>query len=79
MRQTLYLAWRYLVYHRFKTAILVTAITLIFYLPGGLRVKCGTPDVGANPENARSRNPSPEEIRPATATCQSDPPDLNQE
>jgi putative ABC transport system permease protein len=38
MRQTLYLAWRYLAYHRFKTAILVTAITLIFYLPTGLRV-----------------------------------------
>ena len=38
MRQTLYLAWRYLRYHRFKTAILVTAITLIFYLPVGLRV-----------------------------------------
>ena len=38
MRQTFYLAWRYLAYHRFKTAILVTAITLIFYLPTGLRV-----------------------------------------
>ena len=38
MKKTLYLAWRYLLYHRFKTAILVTAITLIFYLPIGLRV-----------------------------------------
>ncbi len=38
MRHTLYLAWRYLAYHRFKTAILMTAITLIFYLPTGLRV-----------------------------------------
>ena len=38
MKQTLYLAWRYLAYHRFKTAILVTSITLIVYLPIGLRV-----------------------------------------
>jgi putative ABC transport system permease protein len=36
--QSLYLAWRYLAYHRFKTAILVTAVTLIVYLPIGLRV-----------------------------------------
>jgi putative ABC transport system permease protein len=35
---TLYLAWRYLVYHRVKTAILVTSITLIVYLPVGLDV-----------------------------------------
>jgi putative ABC transport system permease protein len=38
MRQTLYLAWRYLAFHRLKTAILVTSITLIVYLPIGLRV-----------------------------------------
>ena len=38
MSQILYLAWRYLVFHRIKTVILVTAITLIFYLPVGLRV-----------------------------------------
>jgi putative ABC transport system permease protein len=38
MNQTLYLAWRYLAFHRFKTVILITAITLIFYLPVGLRV-----------------------------------------
>jgi len=36
--RTLYLAWRYLVYHRIKTAILVTSIALIAYLPVGLRV-----------------------------------------
>jgi putative ABC transport system permease protein len=36
--QSLYLAWRYLAYHRLKTAILVTAVTLIVYLPVGLRV-----------------------------------------
>ncbi len=38
MIQTLYLAWRYLSFHRLKTAILVTSITLILYLPVGLRV-----------------------------------------
>jgi putative ABC transport system permease protein len=38
MRDALYLAWRYLVYHRFKTAILITSITLIVFLPVGLRV-----------------------------------------
>jgi len=38
MTRTLYLTWRYLAYHRGKTLILVTAITLIFYLPIGLRV-----------------------------------------
>lgn len=35
---SLYLAWRYLAYHRLKTAILVTAVTLIIYLPIGLQV-----------------------------------------
>jgi len=34
----LYLAWRYLAYHRVKTAILVTSIALIVYLPIGLQV-----------------------------------------
>ena len=38
MRDVLYLAWRYLVFHRFKTAILVTSIALITYLPIGLNV-----------------------------------------
>ena len=38
MTDTLYLAWRYLAYHRVKTAILVTSITLIVYLPVGLDV-----------------------------------------
>jgi len=38
MSQMLYLAWRYLAFHRLKSAILVTAITLILYLPVGLRV-----------------------------------------
>jgi len=38
MIQTLYLGWRYLAFHRVKTAILVTSITLIVFLPVGLRV-----------------------------------------
>jgi len=38
MGDVLYLAWRYLLYHRLKTAILVTSIMLIMYLPIGLNV-----------------------------------------
>ncbi len=38
MRDVLYLAWRYLAYHRFKTAILVASVALIVYLPIGLNV-----------------------------------------
>ena len=38
MSGVLYLAWRYLVYNRLKTAILVTSIMLIIYLPVGLNV-----------------------------------------
>ncbi len=38
MRDALYLAWRYLAYHKVKTAILITSITLIVFLPVGLRV-----------------------------------------
>jgi len=38
MGDVLYLAWRYLLYHRLKTVILVTSITLIIYLPVGLNV-----------------------------------------
>ena len=41
MRDVLYLAWRYLVFHRWKTVILVTSITLIAYLPVGLNVIVG--------------------------------------
>ena len=36
MHHVLYLAWRYLVFHRLKTIILVTSIMLIVYLPTGL-------------------------------------------
>ena len=38
MRDLLYLAWRHLAYHRTKTAVLVLSITLILYVPTGLRV-----------------------------------------
>jgi putative ABC transport system permease protein len=38
MRDVLYLAWRYLAYHKIKTTILVASITLIVFLPVGLNV-----------------------------------------
>lgn len=38
MRELLYLTWRYLAYHRAKTAVLVLSIALILYVPTGLRV-----------------------------------------
>jgi len=38
VRDVLYLAWRYLAYHRWKTGILVASIMLIIYLPVGLNV-----------------------------------------
>jgi putative ABC transport system permease protein len=34
----LYLAWRYLAYHRVKAVLLIASVTLIVYLPVGLRV-----------------------------------------
>jgi putative ABC transport system permease protein len=37
----LYLAWRYLVFHRVKSAILVLSIALIAFLPAGLNVLVG--------------------------------------
>ncbi len=38
MTDLLYLVWRYVAYHRWKTTILVLSITLIIYLPVGLNV-----------------------------------------
>ncbi len=38
MMDVLYLAWRYLAYHKFKTAILVLAIAIIAYLPIALDI-----------------------------------------
>ena len=38
MFEILYMAWRYLLYHKVKSAILVVSITLIIYLPVGLKV-----------------------------------------
>ena len=38
MTSVLYLAWRYLLFHRWKTAVLVGAIALALYIPGGLWV-----------------------------------------
>ena len=41
MRDVLYLAWRYLAYHKIKTTILVASLALIIYLPVGLNVIVG--------------------------------------
>lgn len=38
MNGSLYLAWRYLVFHRLKTAVLLVSITVILFVPVGLRV-----------------------------------------
>jgi putative ABC transport system permease protein len=38
VKGVLYLAWRYLLWHRWKTAILVLAVTLVVYLPLGLQL-----------------------------------------
>jgi putative ABC transport system permease protein len=38
MRGAFYLAGRYLAHHRYKTAVLVTSVTLIFFIPAGLQV-----------------------------------------
>jgi putative ABC transport system permease protein len=37
MTDSLYLAWRYIAYHKIKTTVLVVAITLILYLPVALK------------------------------------------
>ena len=41
MSDVLYLAWRYLAFHKIKTAILVASIMLIVFLPVGLNVIVG--------------------------------------
>lgn len=38
MNGTLYLAWRYVAFHRLKSLILIGSITLILFVPVGLRV-----------------------------------------
>ena len=38
MTDVLYLAWRYLVYHKIKTTVLVAAVAIIVYLPVGLNI-----------------------------------------
>jgi putative ABC transport system permease protein len=38
VNNTLYLAWRYLSFHRWKTTVLVLSVTLIIFLPIGLNV-----------------------------------------
>ncbi len=38
MRHVLYMAWRYVAFHRLKSSILVGAIALIVFIPAALRV-----------------------------------------
>ena len=38
MKDMLYLAWRYVSYHRWKTLILVLSITIVVFLPSALNV-----------------------------------------
>ena len=38
MIDTVYLAWRYVAFHKLKTTILVGSITLILFLPAALEV-----------------------------------------
>jgi putative ABC transport system permease protein len=38
VRNVLFLAWRYLAYHRVKSTVLLVSVTLIFFIPAGLRV-----------------------------------------
>ena len=38
MKDVVYLAWRYLAYHRLKSVVLVASITIIVYLPIGLNI-----------------------------------------
>jgi len=38
MRDILFLAWRYLSYHKIKTSVLVACVTVIVYLPVGLHI-----------------------------------------
>ena len=54
MSGPLYLAWRYLVFHRIKAAILVLSIALIAFLPAGLNVL-----VGESAAQLRARGPRP--------------------
>jgi putative ABC transport system permease protein len=38
VKGALKLGWRYLAYHRFKTAVLVAAVTLMMFLPAATRL-----------------------------------------
>lgn len=41
MLDVFYLAWRYLAYHKIKSALLILSITLILFLPAGLKIVVG--------------------------------------
>ncbi len=65
MKDALYLAWRYVAYHRVKSAILIASITLIIFLPVGLNVL-----VNQSAEQLTARA----EATPLLLGCQGKPP-----
>ena len=38
MKGALFLGWRYLAFHRFKTAVLLASVTLMMFLPASTRM-----------------------------------------
>ena len=81
MSDVLYLAWRYLAYHKIKTVILVASITLIVFLPVGLNVIVGqsseelTARAEATPLLVGAKG-SPLELVLNSLYFDSDPPEL---
>jgi len=81
MSDVLYLAWRYLAYHKIKTMILVASITLIVFLPVGLNVIVGqssaelTARAEATPLLVGAKG-SPLELVLNSLYFDSDPPEL---
>lgn len=81
MTDTLYLAWRYLAYHKIKSVILVASIMLIVYLPIGLNVIVGqsaeelTARADATPLLIGAKG-SPLELVLNSLYFDSDPPEL---
>ena len=66
MTEMFYLAWRYLAYHRFKTAILVTSITMIDQREAG--------SISHRPSPHRPAGPQSTHIRPLAPHAASESP-----
>ena len=75
MNDVLYLAWRYLVYHRIKTGILIASIMLIVYLPVDQSAEQLTARAGATPLLVGARG-SPLELALNSLYFESDTPAL---